>query len=148
MSPVPKATLVGRSLRACLENIRQQNGYFTELKAVYGPRDRVPEKPPLPYALVRAASDSRTSIAGQQATRVRTFEVEVVFPRHADDPEAALDAAQIDVLRALGIGQDLDRQFSGLVEEEDEAVFRYAEEKESTHSITIHVGVLYVATYN
>ncbi len=147
MNPLPKATLVGRSLRACLETIKQQNGYLTELLAVYGPKDKVREKQPLPYALVRAVADSRAGIALQQATRTRTFDIEVFFSRGTDDPEAALDAVYVDVLRALGFGRD-ERMFAGLIEEEDEAVFRYADEKESTHSITISIGVLYVESYN
>lgn len=148
MPPVPKATRVGASLRACLEGIKQQNGYTTELAAVYGPKDRVRDKPAMPYALVRAVADSRTGLALQQATRLRSFEIEIYFSRAVDDPEAALDAVHVDVLRALGFGHDFDRRFAGLVEEEDEAVFHYAEEKETTHSITISIGVLYVESYN
>ncbi|GLK88318.1 hypothetical protein [Pseudomonas turukhanskensis] len=147
--PTPtKATKVGASLRACLETITQQNGYQTQLAAVYGPADKVREKPPTPYALVRPSADNRTGAAMQQATRVRMFEIEVVFSKAVEDPEAALDAVHVDILRALGFGRDNDRKFAGLIEDDDEATFRYAAENETTHSITISVGVLYVESYN
>ncbi|MCY1562934.1 hypothetical protein D9M68_1003980 [compost metagenome] len=70
-----------------------------------------------------------------------------MFSKSAEAAE--LDAVHVDVLRALGIGQDLDeRKFPGLVEEEDEATWRWAQKGETTHSITITVGVLYVENYN
>lgn len=145
--PVPKATQVGIDLRARLDQIRQANGYFTELKRVYGPTEKPRDKVPMPYALVRPGTDVRTGTASWQTTRVRQFEIEVVFPKSAD--EAALDAVHVDVLRALGFGQDQpERKFPGLLDEEDEAIPQYASEGETTHSITITIGVLYVESYN
>ncbi|MDT4824470.1 hypothetical protein FQZ97_577190 [compost metagenome] len=147
MPPPIKASAVTASLCERLDQIQPINGYFTALARVYGPDQSVPDKAPLPYALVRPMSDSRTGLACRQATRVRQFEVEVVFSKSAEAAE--LDAVHVDVLRALGIGQDLDeRKFPGLVEEEDEATWRWAQKGETTHSITITVGVLYVENYN
>ena len=147
MSKPAAASRVTDALCERLSNIQPRNGFNTELKRVYRPKDMVPDKPVTPYALVRAASDSRTSSAAYQATRERTFEIEVVFSKACDEGE--LDAAHVDVLRALGIGQDLpERKFNGLIEGEDEAEFRWARQGETTHSIIIRLGVMYVETYN
>lgn len=146
--PLPiKASEVTTSLRERLEQIQPANGYFTALVKVYDPDETVLDKAPTPYALVRPASDARTGFANRQALRVRQFEVEVVFSKAAAASE--LDAVHVDVLRALGIGQDLDeRKFPGLVEDEDEATWRWAQKGDTTHSITITLGVQYVETYN
>lgn len=146
--PLPiKASEVTTSLRERLEQIQPANGYFTALVKVYDPDETVLDKAPTPYALVRPATDVRTGFANRQALRVRQFEVEVVFSKAAAASE--LDAVHVDVLRALGIGQDLDeRKFPGLVEDEDEATWRWAQKGETTHSITIILGVQYVETYN
>lgn len=147
MPPIIKASAITTALRERLDQIQPSNGYFTALARVYGPDESVPDKAPLPYALTRPAADSRTGLACRQATRVRQFEVEVVFSKAAS--AADLDAVHVDVLRALGIGQDLDeRKFPGLVEDEDEATWRWAQKGETTHSITITFGVLYVENYN
>lgn len=148
MPATPKATLVGIALRECLAAIQTANGYITNLQRVYGPTEKVADTAPKPYALVRPGADVRTSTGGFQATRERLFEIEVVFSK-ADAGEAELDAVHIDVLRALGFGQDLpDRKFPGLIESEDEAAMLFAAEGRTTHSITITIGVTYVATYN
>lgn len=146
--PLPiKASAVTTALRERLDQIQPANGYFTALARVYAPDESVPDKAPMPYALIRPAADSRTGLACRQATRVRQFEVEVVFSKAASADD--LDAVHVDVLRALGIGQDLyERKFPGLVEDEDEATWRWAQKGETTHSITITFGVLYVENYN
>lgn len=146
--PLPiKASEVTTSLRERLEQIQPANGYFTALVKVYDPDETVLDKAPTPYALVRPATDTRASFANRQALRVRQFEVEVVFSKAAAASE--LDAVHVDVLRALGIGQDLEeRKFPGLIEDEDEATWRWAQKGETTHSITITIGVHYVETYN
>lgn len=146
--PLPnKASAIATALRERLGQIHPVNGYTTDLLRVYEPADSVPDTAPKPYALIRPATDSRTGTAGSQATRVRQFEIEVVFSKAA--PAAELDAVHVDVLRALGIGQDLhERIFPGLIEDEDEATWRWAQKGETTHSITITLGVLYVETYN
>jgi len=142
-----KATQVTKALRDQLEQIRSANGYYTDLKAVYGPQDKPSERPPLPYALVRWASDVRTDLAVTQALRARSFEIEVFFSKACDEED--LDAVHVDILRCLGIGQDQpDRKFPGLLEGEDEAIPRWASNGETTHSITITVGVQYAQTYN
>lgn len=142
-----RASTIGTALIACLSEIKPANGFTTDLKQVYGPTERVRDKAPMPLALVRPVSDVRTGAASFQATRQRTYEIEVIFPRSA--AEADLDAAHIDILRALGFGQDLyERKFPGLIEDEDSAEPRFASEGESTHSITITIGVNYVENYN
>lgn len=146
--PYPiKASEVSASLRARLEQIKPLNGYVTDLLRVYEPDESVPDPAPKPYALIRPAVDMRTGMASRQATRVRQFEIEVVFAKSS--PLFAMDAVHVDVLRALGIGQDLyERIFPGLIEDEDEATWRFAQKGETTHSITITIGVTYVETYN
>ncbi|WAC45579.1 hypothetical protein OU997_05250 [Pseudomonas sp. SL4(2022)] len=148
MSSLPKATQVGKDLRALLEQIKPINGYYTDLQRVYGPTETAKDNAPKPYALVRPGTDTRTSTAGFQATRLRYFDIEVVFA-NGEEVEAALDAVHIDILRALGLGRDLpERKFPGLVDDEDEATPSYASNGTKTHSITITIGVTYVATYN
>jgi hypothetical protein len=142
-----KASAVTAALRDRLEQIHPNNGYITELARVYGPTDKVPDAGPFPYALVRPGVDGSTSWAGIQATRVRQFELEVVFSKAAEEDQ--LSAVHVDVLRALGVGLDQpERKFPGLVEDEEQASFRWASGGEKTHSITITLGVLYVETYN
>lgn len=146
--PYPiKASEVSASLRTRLEQIKPLNGYATDLLRVYEPDESVQDTAPKPYALIRPSVDTRTGLANRQATRVRQFEIEVVFAKSS--PLSALDAVHVDVLRALGIGQDLyERIFPGLIEDEDEATWRFAQKGETTHSITITIGVTYVETYN
>lgn len=147
MPPPPKAAAVSAQLRECLALIKTGNGYLTELAKAYAPNDRVPDTAPKPYALIRPSLDGRTGLAGYEATRLRTYEIEVIFAKSAD--EAELSAVHVDVLRALGIGQDLpERKLPGLLEEQDEASFRWAQAGETTHSITITIGVTYVERYN
>lgn len=148
MSSLPKATQVGIALRARLEEIKPINGYFTDLKGVYPATETPKDTAPKPYALVRPGTDVRVSTAVFQATRSRTFEIEVVFPK-SETAEADMDAVHVDILRALGFGQDQpERKFPGLVDDEDEATPTFASNGTKTHSITITIGVTYVATYN
>lgn len=147
MPIAPKANALSEMLRARLEGITAANGYHTTLQRVYGPSDKVPDKAPLPYASFRPAGDTRTSTAAFQATRVRTFEIQAVFPRSA--PDEALNEVHVDILRALGFGQDLpERKFPGLIEDEDEAEFEFANQGSSVNTLTMRIGVTYVETYN
>lgn len=142
-----RATEIGSQLQECLRGITHANGYTTDLRQVYGPTQKVRDKPAMPYVLVRPTLDVRTGAVSWQATRQRTFEIEVVFSRVAT--EADLDSAHVDILRALGFGQDLyERRFPGLIEDEDSAEPRFASEGETTHSLTITIGVSYVENYN
>lgn len=142
-----KVAEISQGLRARLEHIKPANGYHTELQRVYGPTEKPRDKAPLPLALIRPLHDSKTSTAGLQATRVRTYEIEVQFAKSAN--ESALSAVHVDILRALGFGHDQpERKFPGLLEDEDQAEFRFATEGETTHSITLTIGVLYVESYN
>jgi len=142
-----KVSEISKGLRARLEQINPANGYLTQIQRVYGPTDKPRDKAPMPLALIRPQADTKTSVAGFQATRVRTYEIEVQFAKSAD--EAELSNAHVDILRALGFGQDQpERKFPGLLEDEDQAEFRFATEGETTHSITLTIGVLYVESYN
>ncbi|WP_314407349.1 hypothetical protein [Pseudomonas kuykendallii] len=142
-----KATQVTAALCERLAEISRGNGYLTDLQRVYDPFERVQDKAPLPYALVRYPLDSRTSNASYQATRVRTFEIECVFGKSAEP--GALDDLHVDLLRCLGFGQDQpERVFPGLIEDQDEAEFVPASEGKNTHSLILTIGVTYVETYN
>ncbi|MCF6780915.1 hypothetical protein [Stutzerimonas stutzeri] len=142
-----KASEISKGLRARLEQVNPANGYLTQIQRVYGPADKPRDKAPMPLVLIRPQADTKTSVAGFQATRVRTYEIEVQFAKSAD--EADLSNAHVDILRALGFGQDQpERKFPGLLEDEDQAEFRFATEGETTHSITLTIGVLYVESYN
>ncbi|WP_312905385.1 hypothetical protein [Stutzerimonas nitrititolerans] len=142
-----KVSEISKGLRARLEQINPANGYLTQIQRVYGPTDKPRDKAPMPLALIRPQADTKTSVAGFQATRVRTYEIEVQFAKSAD--EAELSNVHVDILRALGFGQDQpERKFPGLLEDEDQAEFRFATEGETTHSITLTIGVLYVESYN
>lgn len=142
-----KASTLTPALSERLQLIKPVNGYLTDLVGVYTPTDRVPDEAPKPYALIRPVADARTSQAAYEATRVRTYELELVFSKAVG--EQALCDAHVDVLRALGFGQDQPaRQFPGLVDEPDEAEFRWAQKGETTHSITITLGVGYAEKYN
>lgn len=142
-----KASAVTAALRERLELIQPGNGYLTSLANVYTPADKVPDDGPYPYALIRPLTDTGTGQAAQQATRLRQFEVEVVFSKTAGEDQ--LSAVHVDVLRTLGFGRDLtEREFPGELAGEDEATFRWASGGEKTHSITIGLGVQYVETYN
>lgn len=142
-----KASQVTKDLRERLGEIHPDNGYLTAIKRVYGPTERVDDKAPFPYLLVRPANDSRTGAAKTQAGRVRLFEIEAKFGKGSTEDE--LDNIHVDVLRALGFGHEADeRKFPGLIEDEDEAVQQFAAEGRNFHSTTITIGVFYVETYN
>lgn len=147
MPPKPKSSALSQQLRACLEQIKPSAGYYSAIQRVYGPSDRVPDKAPLPYLLFRPDGDTRTSTAGYQATRVRTFVIEAVFPKSA--PDEALDEIHIDLLRALGFGEYLpERKFPGLLDDEDGAQFEFASQGAATNTLSLRIGVTYVETYN
>ncbi|MNG16375.1 hypothetical protein D3C84_1002850 [compost metagenome] len=71
----------------------------------------------------------------------------MVFPARADDEQ--LDDVGVDILRALGIGRvDFEDKLPGLVDDEDEQDFTYAETGITSRSITTTIGVTYVEDYN
>jgi hypothetical protein len=146
--PIPtKASAFTAELSACLQLINPANGYLTDLAQVYTPENRVPDGAAMPYALIRPVADARTGQATYEATRLRTYEIELVFSKV--EGEQALCSAHVDVLRALGFGQDLPaRKFPGLLDEPDEVEFRWGQKGETTNSITITLGVTYVERYN
>jgi len=134
--------------QARLERIKPDAGCHTDVKAVFVAPELARDKQPTPFVLLRGGADRMVSRAGRQAVRVREYEIEGVFSVIAKEQDLA--NFHVDVLRALGIGQDLpERQFPGLLDEEgDEAEYRWASKGESTQSITIRLGVQYVQTYN
>ncbi|MDU4255579.1 hypothetical protein [Pseudomonas sp.] len=141
-----KATSVTQTLMSCLESIRPADGYVTDVKAVYGPLETPKDKAPTPYIKLRWGPDRRTSSAGSQATRVRTYLVEAYFAKSA--VEAELEAIGADVLRALGVGLDPhERALRGLLDQEDEIQIDPAENGAVLHRVTVTVGVVYVENY-
>lgn len=141
-----KATSVTQTLTSCLASIRPADGYVTDVKAVYGLLETPKDKAPTPYIKLRLGPDRRTSSAGTQATRVRTYLVEAYFTKSA--AEAELEAVGPDVLRALGFGLDpQDRTLKGLLDQEDEIQIDPAENGALLHRVTVTVGVVYVENY-
>lgn len=142
----PRASQVTDDLEKALEQIVPANGYGTEIKAVFRAAGKVKDAQPKPYILLRVATDTRTGGAVQQASRLRTFELQVVFSHAAEDEE--LDQAHRDILRCVGFGEvDFDRRLPGLFDEPDEATYEYPAEGSKTRSVTVQLGVTYVENY-
>ncbi|MGA4634521.1 hypothetical protein ACPA5B_11635 [Pseudomonas solani] len=143
-----KASELDQKLRDCLERITPSNGFGTEFRKVFEEDDPIPDKQAMPYLVARVDTDRRTSNAITQATRVRTYQIEAVFSHRT--PRAELNAAGVDVLRAMGIGRfDAEHRVPGLIEDEDQMVFvNPAGKGITTRSLFITVGVTYVEDYN
>lgn len=134
------------NLITCLSKITNANGYNTNLRGVYPESDTVPDDAPYPCALVSVASDSVESVASIQASRVREYAIEIVFPRGT--PQRTLDRAHVDVLRALGFGKnEFERDFKGLLTSEQSAEFLPNNDGSMYTSVLITVAVAYVETY-
>ncbi|CDF82648.1 hypothetical protein PKB_1283 [Pseudomonas knackmussii B13] len=143
---MPKATQLTVALKACLEGIKPSAGYVTEVRQVYGLLETPKDKAPTPYIKLRVADDRRTSTAGIQATRVRTYLIEAFFAKSA--AEAELDAVGPDILRALGFGlHPHERALPGLIDQEDEIQIDPCEAGAVLHRVTVTVGVTYVESY-
>lgn len=141
-----KAKSITAQLVRCLEQVTPSNGYYTHIKNIYKDTGAVPDRAELPCALVRVESDVCTSMAGTQATRERTFNIEVVFKRGASQDE--LDNAHFDVLRSFGFGKyAYEREVKGLITEQQEAVFEFAAQGSNFTTVTITVAFLYVENY-
>lgn len=141
-----KAKLITSQLVSCLERIKPNNGYITDLKNVYPNASIVPDKAGFPCALVRVVTDNCTGMASTQATRERTFEIEIVFKRGASQDD--LDAVHVDALRALGFGKyEYEREMKGLLMDQQEAVFEFATQGANYTTATITVAFVYVENY-
>lgn len=141
-----KAKLITSQLISCLGGISPRNGYITEIENIYPDAAVAPDRAALPCALVRVAADSCTGMASTQATRERTFEIEVVFKRGATQDD--LDAAHVDVLRSLGFGRhEYERDMKGLITDQQEAVFDFASQGNNFTTVTITVAFIYVENY-
>lgn len=141
-----KAKAITAQLISCLERISPSNGYTTHIKNVYTDTDTAPDRAAFPCALVRVESDVCTSMVGPQATRERTFNIEVVFKRGASQDD--LDAVHFDVLRSLGFGKYAhDREVKGLITDQQEAAFEFAAQGSNFTTVTISVPVTYVESY-
>lgn len=143
-----KASEITRQVKERLEQIGTDRGYSMDVKAVFTGSDNGKEKQAPPYLVLRVLQDRRTSTAGTQATRLRTYQIEVVFNSSAED--SLLDDAGVDILRALGFGQDdWDERLPGLVDDEDTMEYTYrAAQGVATRSLFVAVGVTYAETYN
>ena len=139
---------VTAAARDRLERINPDAGFYTDVKAVFVAPEIAKDSAPLMHTLLRGGLDRLISRAGNQAIRLREYDVEGVFRKTATEQDLA--NFHVDVLRAFGIGQDLpERKFPGLLDEEgDEAEYRWAVKGETTQSITIRLGIQYVQTYN
>lgn len=141
-----KAKMITAQLVDCLQGIMPSNGYITAFKNVYPHTGTVPDRAAFPCALVRVVADNCTGMASTQATRERLFEIEVVFKRGATQDE--LDAAHVDILRALGFGKhEYDREMKGLLTDQQEATFEFASQGNNFTSVTITVAFVYVENY-
>lgn len=130
-----------------LESVNSVNGYVTDLCGVHVHTEAVPDGAQLPCALVNIDSpDIITGRASVQATRERTYSIQIVFNRRAT--EAELNAANNDVLRCLGFGRhEYDREMKGLITESQETSYDFAGNGSSYTSVTISVTFVYVETY-
>lgn len=141
-----KAKAIAGQLISCLESISPLNGYVTALENIYPDASIAPDRASFPCALVRVAADNCTGMASTQATRERTFEIEVVFKRGATQDD--LDAAHVDILRSLGFGRhEYEREMKGLMTDQQEAVFEFASQGNNFTTVTITVAFIYVENY-
>lgn len=130
-----------------LESVKSANGYATDLRGVYTHAEVVPDGAQLPCALVNIENpDVITGRASTQATRERTYSIQVVFRRGATETE--LNAANNDVLRCLGFGKhEYEREMQGLITEEQETSYEFAAKGSNYTTVTILVTFVYVETY-
>lgn len=134
------------SLVACLQRISTSNGYATDIQGGYVHAEAVPDGARLPCALVNIESDAVTSSAGVQVTRERTYSIQVAFKRGATEKE--LNAAAVDVMRAIGFGKhEYEREIKGLVTDDQETTYDFATSGSSYTTVTMLVTFVYVETY-
>lgn len=131
---------------SALESITPANGYATDIKGVYPDAEIAPDRAALPCALLTVDSDTVTEMVGVQASRERTYNIEVVFKRGATQTD--LDTAHVDVLRALGFGKyPFERAVNGIITDQQSAEFEFASDGNNYTSATISVTVMYVENY-
>lgn len=141
-----KAKAITAQLVNCLEQVTPSNGYATHIKNIYTNTSTAPDRAEMPCALVRVESDICTEMVGTQATRERTFNIEIVFKRGASQDD--LDDAHFDVLRSFGFGKyAYEREIKGLATGEQEAAFEFAAQGSNFTTVTITVPVTYVEDY-
>lgn len=134
------------ALEQLLQGIQPGAGYGTALSGVFRGCEKVKDTQPKPYVLLRTLTDVRTGKAGGQTTRLRTFELEVVFSHAASDRE--LDQAHADICAALGYGEpDYDNRFPGLVDGDEQAAYAYPAEGSKLRAVIVQLGVTYVQRY-
>lgn len=134
------------SLVECLERISTGNGYATDIQGGYVHAEAVPDGAQLPCVLINIESDTATGSAGVQATRERTYSIQVAFKRGATEKE--LNAAAVDVMRAIGFGKhEYEREIKGLVTDEQETTYDFATNGSSYTTVTMLVTFVYVETY-
>lgn len=96
------ATLTAQFL-ACLEDVKQANGYPLDFKSVHEAGDVKPDQAPLPVLLVSTTEDAAEDIRGPVVKRVAEFQVEGIFSRSAS--LGTMQDAYHACLIALGYGQ-------------------------------------------
>lgn len=134
------------SLVSALQHISTGNGYATDLQRCYVHAESAPDGARTPFALVNIESDTVTGSAGVQATRERTYSIQVAFKRGATEKE--LNAAAVDVMRAIGFGKhEYERGIKGLVTDEQETTYDFASNGSSCTTVTLMVTFVYVETY-
>lgn len=141
-----RATTVDQKVRERLGSIQPANGFATNVKSVKGPFDRVDDRLGRPYAQFKVAADTRTGKAGRQVSRMRTYLIELIFGSQVTEQE--LNDAGLDLQRCFGFDEiDVDKQFPGLVADEDEIGFEYPEQGAQSTRLTFTFSVIYIETY-
>ncbi len=140
-----KASEITTQLIAQLELIKKSAGYNTDIMGVYPYSDIVPDSASMPCILVNVDTDSCTGMAMTDATRERSFDIQVVFKRGATMSD--MDSAHVDVLRSVGFGQCEDRKMKGLLTEQQDATFAFAQDGSKYTSVTISVTFVYIENY-
>ncbi|PKM30230.1 MAG: hypothetical protein CVV07_07380 [Gammaproteobacteria bacterium HGW-Gammaproteobacteria-11] len=143
---MPRSSAVDQALEDRLKTIVPGNGFITDLRGVFGPLDSPKDNQPTPYCQWSVVNDSRTGRAGKQCTRMRSYQIEVFFSKAA--AHGALSDAHVDLIRCFGFDQlDVDRQFPGLVGDEEEATPVYPAQGVHTMRLLFNFSVTYVETY-
>lgn len=141
-----KATDLSTAIETRLQAISQANGFATDVVAVYGFGERVPDKAAMPYLLVRLADDSIEQLAGTTAARVAQYQIEAVFSRAASLQD--LQCCHHDILRTLGAGGVLpDRPLTPGKAFEESAEFDPDQNGSSTRRLLSTITLRYVEQY-
>lgn len=141
-----RSSEVTQQLVAAIETIKPSAGYTTDIKNVYPDAVTVPDRAGFPCALVSVESDTCVEMVGVQASRERVYNIDIVFKRGASQSD--LDAAHIDVLRALGFGKyPYERAINGIMTDQQSAGFDFGADGNNYATVSISITVMYVENY-